>query len=402
MPNFQGVWNLSEQYQAIGSQNWPMAPGAPTGVSASAGDQQATVSFTAPTFQGVPPNITQYRVTSNPGAVTETGSASPITVTGLSNGTSYTFSVQATNGVQFGPAGVSGSVTPELPDYGLFAYTGFGNAIVFINIKTLGNSQSFGELGPLQAGAGGCSSSTRGVFGGGTDAPFGGSYTNVISFVTFASAGNSSDFGDLTAVRAGVRACSSSTRGVFGGGFDSVTPRVNIIDYVTIASAGNAVDFGDMIGGGNNAYASCGSSTRGVFAGGSPSGTRSNVIQFVTIASTGDATDFGDLTSARNALGGCSNSTRGVFAGGFVTGPGLVNTIDYITIASAGNAVDFGDLLDTDSCGGVANDTRAVFGRGSFFDFVTIASTGNAADFGDAPGVDDSSAVCSSAHGGLA
>jgi hypothetical protein len=57
MPNFQGVWSLSEQYQAIGSQNWPMAPGAPTGVSASAGDEQATVSFTAPSFTGVPPGM---------------------------------------------------------------------------------------------------------------------------------------------------------------------------------------------------------------------------------------------------------------------------------------------------------------------------------------------------------
>jgi hypothetical protein len=70
MPNFQGVWSLSEQYQAIGSQNWPMAPGAPTGVSASAGDAQATVSFTAPSFTGVPPGVTQYRAISDPGGVT--------------------------------------------------------------------------------------------------------------------------------------------------------------------------------------------------------------------------------------------------------------------------------------------------------------------------------------------
>ncbi len=78
-------------------------PGAPTGASATAGNAQATVSFTAPGSNGGSV-ITLYTVTSNPGNITATGASSPITVTGLTNGVSYTFTVTATNSVGAGPA----------------------------------------------------------------------------------------------------------------------------------------------------------------------------------------------------------------------------------------------------------------------------------------------------------
>ena len=71
------------------------APDSPTGVSASAGDAQADVSFTAPTDVGGSA-ITGFRAQSNTG-IGASGTSSPITVTGLSNGTSYTFNVWAIN-----------------------------------------------------------------------------------------------------------------------------------------------------------------------------------------------------------------------------------------------------------------------------------------------------------------
>ena len=86
-------------------------PGAPTGVSATAGDGQATVSFAAPSSNGSA--ITGYTVSASPGGATSTGSASPITVNGLTNGTAYTFTVTATNGVGTGTASAASSiVTP--------------------------------------------------------------------------------------------------------------------------------------------------------------------------------------------------------------------------------------------------------------------------------------------------
>jgi len=95
-------------------------PGAPTGVAAGGGDTQATVSWTAPADDGGS-TITGYTVTSSPGALTATWTSGPLqaTVTGLTNGTSYTFTVTATNAVGTGPASSpSNAVTPsELAAY---------------------------------------------------------------------------------------------------------------------------------------------------------------------------------------------------------------------------------------------------------------------------------------------
>ena len=168
-------------------------------------------------------------------------------------------------------------------------------------------------------------------------------YYNVIDYVTIASAGNATDFGDLIQVRNNLASCSSTTIGVFAGGATNLA-RFNIIDYVTIASAGNATDFGDLAST-TNRLAGCSSATRGVFGGGSTGGLI-NVLQYITIASAGNSTDFGDLTASKSSLGAASSSTSGVFAGGTTNGSnsGATNVIEYITIASTGNAVDYGDL----------------------------------------------------------
>ena len=86
-------------------------PGAPTKVIATAGNAQATVSFLAPASNGGSP-IISYTVTSSPGNITATGASSPITVSGLTYGTTYTFTVKATNAIGTGPASApSNSVT---------------------------------------------------------------------------------------------------------------------------------------------------------------------------------------------------------------------------------------------------------------------------------------------------
>jgi hypothetical protein len=73
------------------------APGAPTNVSVAAGTAAGTavVSFTGPTT-GDP--ASSYVVTVTPGGITATGTASPITVSGLTPRTGYTYGVVATNG----------------------------------------------------------------------------------------------------------------------------------------------------------------------------------------------------------------------------------------------------------------------------------------------------------------
>ena len=89
-------------------------PDAPSAPSAVGGDSQATVSWTAPSSNGSA--VLSYTATASPGGATCTtpdGVTSSCTVTGLTNGTSYTFTVTATNGVGTGAASVpTSAVTP--------------------------------------------------------------------------------------------------------------------------------------------------------------------------------------------------------------------------------------------------------------------------------------------------
>jgi uncharacterized protein (TIGR02145 family) len=90
-------------------------PGPPTAVVATAGNASASVAFVAPTNNGGSA-ITGYTVTSSPGGITATGTTSPINVTGLTNGTAYTFTIVATNAIgNSSPSTASSAVTPLVP-----------------------------------------------------------------------------------------------------------------------------------------------------------------------------------------------------------------------------------------------------------------------------------------------
>jgi Domain of unknown function (DUF1929)/Fibronectin type III domain/Glyoxal oxidase N-terminus len=99
----------------------PTAPDTPAPPSATAGDGQATVSWTAPDNGGS--TITKYTVTPYIGSTAQTpkdvtGSPAPTstTITGLTNGTAYTFRVSATNAVgTSADSAASNAVTPVQP-----------------------------------------------------------------------------------------------------------------------------------------------------------------------------------------------------------------------------------------------------------------------------------------------
>lgn len=148
---YSGSWTLSQQMQARGSDEWPAVPGAPTSVTATAGNLSASVAFTAPANLGVPAVITQYTVTSSPGSFTGTGTSSPIVVSGLSEGTAYTFTVTATNATGTGPASAaSNSVTPfvagQLWAWGNNEYGTFGSTSP---VGNSGKSSSPTQVGSL-------------------------------------------------------------------------------------------------------------------------------------------------------------------------------------------------------------------------------------------------------------
>ena len=278
-----------------------------------------------------------------------------------------------------------------------------GDAIDFLTISTFGNSTDFGNLTQDRRSGGAMGSSeTRGLFAGGQHpSPF--TFFNTIDFVTIASTGNATDFGDLNDKAYNVSGFSSRTRGLAACGQKGPSfAAVNTIEFVTIASTGNANNFGDTSTI-RTTLAGASSSTRGVFGGG---GDVSDVIDFVTITTTGDATDFGNLTVARKGIMACSNSTRALFAGGET--PSNSDVIDFVTIATLGNAADFGDLSAArNTSSGTSSPTRGVFAGGSpgpldTIDKVEILTTGNAVDFGNlGRGASRTYGAFSNGHGGL-
>lgn len=111
-------------------------PDAPTIGTATGGNASASVTFTAPANVGGSA-ITSYTVVSSPTGITGTGASSPVTVSGLSNGTAYTFKVFATN--SYGPSvlsAASNSVTPSnVPVVG----SAYGGGFFAGQISTAGN-----------------------------------------------------------------------------------------------------------------------------------------------------------------------------------------------------------------------------------------------------------------------
>lgn len=380
------------------------APNSPTSVSASAGDQQADVSFIAPSDVGGSA-ITGYRAQSNTG-VGASGSSSPITVTGLSNGTSYTFNVWAINAFGYSaPSDASGSVTPAQPTLAMIFQGGGNTNVAKFNMDSAGNATDFGDTPTSVQFPCALSNATRLIQAGGTS-----DTVSQISYWTVTSGGTGQDFGDTAHAGYGKAAVNTNTRGVFMGGYvgGSGPGVINSMGYITIASTGDGTDFGDLTVGKYRGAGSINSTTRGVHSAGYLQGfSMTNVVDYITIASTGNATDFGDTISAIRQHGGCSNSTRGLQGGG-VIGASATNEISYLTIASTGNMTDFGDLSSTSSNQGAAADsTNAFFYSGDFasgngIQYVTIASTGNSSTWADLYSSQQNAQYGTSAgHGGI-
>ena len=278
------------------------------------------------------------------------------------------------------------------------------NVMDFVEIATTGNATDFGDLNTIWYNIGGCASATRGIWFPGYDQS---TSISTIFYITISSQGGVNDFGDtLNNSRNHSGACSDSTRAVRAEGYNTaLSARTNTLEFITIASTGDSSEFGDLNRVVSDMAGSFASPTRGFFGGGK--GPETNIIDFITIQSKGNATDFGDLIDGTRAEGsGSANSTRGLFFGG--SGPGSADTIQFITMATLGNATDFGNLSgNIESGGACASSTRGLYAGGSTpskinnIEFVTIASTGNATDFGDRTVTGFGVGACSDVHGGL-
>ena len=291
-----------------------------------------------------------------------------------------------------GGAGGGGSGAAWYGARGLFA-GGDENAvniIDYITIASPGNAADFGDLTVARRVApAGASNGTRAIFAGGRldGAPF---MNDTIDYVTTATLGNATDFGNCTTNLGYQHATSNGVLALILGG-DADTTLSKLAQHITIDTASNATAFGSSVTQGTVQGCGCSNGTYSVShagkyynEGGFLQGS-SNIIYYMTIATSGDTTDFGDLNTSTYNTAATSDTTRGLFSGG----QSNVNTIDYVIMATPGNATDFGDLTqNTRDHAGVSDATYGVFGGNStgtdnVISYVTIQSAGNAADFGD-------------------
>jgi len=274
----------------------------------------------------------------------------------------------------------------------------------FIQLHTLGNGISFGDLQNNSTYKFPNSSAVRGIFSGGYE-PAPTFDQDIINYITIASEGDAIDFGDLVTDSGIGSGASSSTRGLQIGGYVAPGTNHNVIQYIEMSTLGNSIDFGDTATT-LRGWGAANSTTRAIMAGGEAS-SKSSVIEFVTISSLGNSVRFGDLSKIRRLDNqNASSSTRGVFMGG---GWGSrTDTIDFVTIASEGNAIDFGNLQNESALGATCASQIRGITCGSYspahvniIEFVTISTTGNAQDFGDMSETRHAHTAISDSHGGL-
>ena len=273
------------------------------------------------------------------------------------------------------------------------------NNIEYITIETAGNATDFGDVTAARRAGKSCGSRTRAVHAGGILEP--GSNTDTIDYITMSSTGDAIDFGNLSGSIYSISSHSNQTRGLFMGG--NTGSEVNTIDYITIASTGNAVDYGDCATAGSG-RAAFGSPTRAFTIGGKGN---ADAGEFTTIATTGNMTEFGDGTFGTQSYGmGASSSTRGLVGGGYE--PSHTDDILSCEMASLGRGTFFGNLtVPGGISSGTSSPVRAVFfsrhssSQQDVIDYVTISTQGDAVDFGDLVDQIRNGGATSTAHGGL-
>jgi hypothetical protein len=234
-------------------------------------------------------------------------------------------------------------------DFGGGANGGYNlGQLRYFSYSTSGNSQYNSELSASKTASSAITgnNNTRGVNMLGSNYSITLFPVIPIEYFTTATGGSVGSFGSMSGTygSAGSGACFNNTRilascgnkGQFGGGD---TP-VSTINYITTATTGNSSFFGNLSRGATYAggQSTSASNTKGLFSGTAvTTGPASNIDQ-VTIATTGDTTNFGNLTTAcQGRSGGASNTITGlVFTGD--------SSVDKITIASNSNATSWGSI----------------------------------------------------------
>ncbi len=183
---------------------------------------------------------------------------------------------------------------------------GYVNTLEYLAIATTGNTVEFGDTTTARSGAASGSNGTRGVWAGGWTPTI----VNTIDYITISTYGNSVDFGDLTIIQGNParNLSSNATRMlVMGGSTGSPSAATNNIEYITMATTGNGTVFGDLTSA-SGSPSSMFSPTRGLCVLKNPS----TVVDYVEIMTTGNSVDFGDMANGTSDASGFSNGHGGL------------------------------------------------------------------------------------------
>ena len=254
------------------------------------------------------------------------------------------------------------------------------NRIDYITVASPGNATDFGDLTVARHLTAGETDGTQVLWVAGHGVYQYGTPYNTMDYVTVASTGNASDFGDFTSTAWGCTCAGDGTKAVIVQGLYG-----NGLHYVTMATPGNSQDFGSLANGsGVRTGGAHSDGTYGINMGDwSPVG----FIDRWVMATTGNATDFGDCYDPAYLCSACGDGTRMVQCGGY----SATDVLQYITMATPGNSQDFGDLNQggalsascEDGTYGVVGGRDAQTSNMTVMDYFTVQTTGNASDFGD-------------------
>jgi len=332
------------------------APQAPTGVTATGGNTQATISFTAPAITGGS-TITSYTVTSSPGGFTSSGASLSQTVTGLTNGISYTFTVTATNAIGTGPAGgpsnaVVPNNSPSTVQYLAIAGGGSGGSTTAGDIcsagggaggllTTTGYVTAASTLYTVTVGAGGAAVGPgRSLGNTGSDSLFG----------TGATTTSASTSGTITAKGGGGGGngtASSGTSGLTGGSAGGSANGASVTSGTAGqgnsggAGSSSAPQYGGGGGGGSGGAGGAGSSSAGGSGGTGTTYTTGTSITGLSASYGGGGGGGAYASGGGTATNGGGNGNSG--ANGF---PGTVNT------GGGGGSTGFATLNLSSGAGG--------------------------------------------------
>jgi len=290
--NAIGTSNASSASNSITATTVPQAP---TIGTATGGNASATVTYTANATGGKA--VSAYTATSSPGSVTGTG-ASPITVSGLTNGTAYTFTVTATNANGTSTASAaSNSVTPVVP----------ARTVSYVIVASGGSYNTTPAPVPRAGGGAG------GVLQGTTSCTVGTTYTVTIGAgvtsvgPTYSNIqGQPSTFNGISATGGGYGSASTNNGGDGGSGGGVGQSVVSETRF-----GGNGVP-GQGFAGGNVTGSQNGSSGGGGAGG---VGTNGGFSSPYNLGGTGGIGIIESLTGTNLKLGGGASSSGFAYTG---------------------------------------------------------------------------------------